>query len=130
MFCCLGFLCFVNAVSPRSRVRVSYSFFVFILNACVKNSAYLDNEVQKSSQSPLSFYYGDYRPLGTNLIETLNAIQTCLFTKIHLKMSSVKLRPFCLGLNVLNIIRTHNNFSHCAINDFLSMIYIRYSPYR
>ena len=40
-------------------------------------------------------------PLGTNYNEIL--IQICAFplTKIHLKMSSGKWRPFCLGLNVL-----------------------------
>ena len=40
--------------------------------------------------------------LGTNFSEILNGIQTISFTKMHLKMSSAKWRPFCLGLNVLN----------------------------
>ena len=40
-------------------------------------------------------------PLRTNLIEILIEIQTFSFKKMHLKMSSVKWRPFCLGLNVL-----------------------------
>ena len=41
-------------------------------------------------------------PLGTNFIEILIGIQTFSFNKMHLKMSSAKWRPFCLGLNVLN----------------------------
>ena len=41
-------------------------------------------------------------PLGTNFSEILTGIQTFSFKKIHLKMSSGKWRPFCLGLNVLN----------------------------
>ena len=41
-------------------------------------------------------------PLGTNFIEILIGIQTFSFKKMHLKMSSAKWRPFCLGLNVLN----------------------------
>ena len=41
-------------------------------------------------------------PLGTNFNETLIEIHTFSFTKIHLKMSSGKWRPFCLGLNVLS----------------------------
>ena len=41
--------------------------------------------------------------LGTNFSEMLIKIHTFLFTKIHLKMLSGKWRPFCLGLNVLNI---------------------------
>ena len=40
-------------------------------------------------------------PLGTNSSEILIGIQTFSFTKLHLKTSSAKWRPFCLGLNVL-----------------------------
>ena len=40
-------------------------------------------------------------PLGTNLSEMLIEIHTFSFKRIHLKMSSGKWRPFCLGLNVL-----------------------------
>ena len=40
-------------------------------------------------------------PLGTNFSEMLIKIHTFSFKKIHLKMSSGKWRPFCLGLNVL-----------------------------
>ena len=41
-------------------------------------------------------------PLGTNFSEILIGIQTFSFKKMHLKMSSAKWRPSCLGLNVLN----------------------------
>ena len=40
-------------------------------------------------------------PLGTNFSEMSIEIHTFSFKKIHLKMSSGKWRPFCLGLNVL-----------------------------
>ena len=40
-------------------------------------------------------------PLGTNFSENLIEIHTFSFKKMHLKMSSAKWRPFCLGLNVL-----------------------------
>ena len=39
--------------------------------------------------------------LGTNLSEILSEIHTFSFKKMHLKMSSGKYRPFCLGLNVI-----------------------------
>ena len=42
-------------------------------------------------------------PIGTNFIENFIGIQTFSFKKMHLKMSSAKWRPFCLGLNVLTI---------------------------
>ena len=40
-------------------------------------------------------------PLGTNFSEIIIKIDTISFKKMHLKMSSAKWRPFCLGLNVL-----------------------------
>ena len=39
--------------------------------------------------------------LGTNFSEILIEIHAFSFKKMHLKMSSAKWRPFCLGLNVL-----------------------------
>ena len=41
-------------------------------------------------------------PLGTIFSEILIEIQTFSFKKMHLKISSAKWRPFCLGLNVLS----------------------------
>ena len=40
--------------------------------------------------------------LGTNFSDILIAIKTFQFMKMHLKMSSAKWQPFCLGLNVLS----------------------------
>ena len=44
-------------------------------------------------------------PLGTNFSEILIAIESFSLKKMHLKISSAKWRPFCLGLNVLNFRR-------------------------
>ena len=41
------------------------------------------------------------RTLGTNFSEILSENHAFWFKKMHLKMSSAKWRPFCLGLNVL-----------------------------
>ena len=41
--------------------------------------------------------------LGANFREIFIGIQTLPFNKMHLKMSSAKRRPFCLGLNVLKL---------------------------
>ena len=41
--------------------------------------------------------------LGTNFSEILSEIHAFSFKKMHLKMSSAKWRPFCLGLNVLKL---------------------------
>ena len=40
-------------------------------------------------------------PLGTHVSEILIEIYTFSFRKMHLKISSGKWRPFCLGLNAL-----------------------------
>ena len=42
-----------------------------------------------------------FGPPGTNLSGIVLEIHTFSFKKMHLKMSSGKWRPFCLGLNVL-----------------------------
>ena len=52
-------------------------------------------------------------PLGTNFSEFLIVIHTFSFNKMHLKMSSAKWRPFCLGLNVLSYV-----FSALAAYDW------------
>ena len=44
------------------------------------------------------------RPSGTNFSEILIEIDAFSFGKTHLKMSSAKCRPFCLSLNVLNLL--------------------------
>ena len=43
-----------------------------------------------------------FGPLGTNFSGMLIEIYRVSFKKMHLKISSGKWRPFCLGLNVLN----------------------------
>ena len=45
--------------------------------------------------------------LGTNFSDILIEIHTFSFKKMHLKVSSGKWRPFCLGLNVLSIKELH-----------------------
>ena len=49
------------------------------------------------------------KPLGTKLSENLTKIHTFSFKNMHFKMSSAKLRPFCLGFNVLTINKILHN---------------------
>ena len=49
--------------------------------------------------------------LGTNFSEILTGIQTFSFKKMHLKVSSAKCRPFCLGLNVVR--KYPSEFIYC-----------------
>ena len=52
-------------------------------------------------------------PLGTNFSEIVIEIYIFSFKEMHLKMSSGKWHPFCLGLNVLNIYLQGNSHSPC-----------------
>ena len=49
-------------------------------------------------------------PLGTNFSEMLIKIYTFSFKIMHSKMSSGKRRPFCLGLNMLTLVRYRQPF--------------------
>ena len=61
--------------------------------------------------------------LGTNFSEILIKIHKLSFTKMHLKMSSAKWRPFCLGPNVLNIDWKRLEGRQAAVvNDNLTII--------
>ena len=67
--------------------------------------------------------------LGLNFSEILTVIQTFSFEKMHLKMSSAKWRPFCLGLDVLTILQ--HWFRWClgvyqAINQYLNQRWLVY----
>ena len=57
--------------------------------------------------------------LGTKVNDILIEIHGFLFTKIHLKMSSGKCRPSCVGLNVLNGIW----YQHEHIEDWTILFY-------
>ena len=54
--------------------------------------------------------------LGTNFSETISEIHTFSFKKMHLKSSSAKWRPFCLGLSVLIAIYI------CYINWLVTLV--------
>ena len=59
------------------------------------------------------------RHLGTKLSEILIEIQNFSFTKMHLKISSAKWRPFCLGPNVLKHMCLHVSYSIVLLVDKL-----------
>ena len=55
-------------------------------------------------------------PLGTNFSEILVGIQTFSFRKMHLKVSSVLQRPFCLSLNEsTNVCHRSRYFPEAAV---------------
>ena len=58
----------------------------------------------------------------TSRKKTLIETQTFSLKKIHFNMSSVKLQPFCLGLNVLNAQCTLLAPSACPLSVFSAVI--------
>ena len=76
------------------------------------------------------------RPLETNFSEILSKIHASSFKKMHLKMSSGKWRPFCLGLNELiatwfycsDMFSLHINTFNSLLPWPDSMAYILQSP--
>ena len=53
-------------------------------------------------------------PLGRNFSENLIKILTFSFKKMRSKVSSAKLRPFCLGLNVILEAMVNNHQRRCV----------------
>ena len=77
-----------------------------VTHICVSNPTIIgsDNGLSPWRRQAIIWYNAGIlliRRLGTNFSEILIGIQTFSFKKMHLKMSSAKWRPFCLGLNVL-----------------------------
>ena len=65
-----------------------------------------DNGLSPSRRQAIIWTYAGIlliRPWGKNFSEVLIEIYGFSFKKMHLKMSSAKCRPFCLGLNVLSM---------------------------
>ena len=59
-------------------------------------------------------------PVGTNFSEILIGIQIFSFTKMRLKMSSAKWRPFCLGLNVITASYSEVHRKHLGLHVYWS----------
>ena len=57
------------------------------------------------------------RTLGTNFSEILSTIHAFSSNKMHLKMSSAKWSPFCLGLNVLRF--SPYSLTHCSVDKLV-----------
>ena len=68
------------------------------------------------------------RTLGTNFSEILSEILTFSFTKMRLKVSSAKCRPFCLGLNVLNVWQTTFLPQILLFGSFLGLVLSDFWP--
>ena len=64
-------------------------------------------------------------PLVTNFNEIPTEIYIFSFKKMHLKMSSAKWRPFCIGLNVL--IKAYMRHHHPVVNGVFWCFFVSFS---
>ena len=69
-------------------------------------------------------------PLRTNFSEISIEIHTFSFTKMLLKMSSGKWRPFCLGLNVLRVLRGYQYNMAARMTWCIAVLCLKIYPRR
>ena len=65
------------------------------------------------------------RTLGTNFSEILTEIHIFSFKKMHLKMSSAKRWPFCLGLNELMLNDMYTGSANLRASGYDSSVWIK-----
>ena len=68
------------------------------------------------------------RPLGTNFSGISISIETFSFKKMHLKISSARCRPFCLGLNVI-IPVLHRDHNYRTMDKIILVIWFECHEY-
>ena len=95
-------------VSKHVVVLLPLTHWVRVTHVCVRKLAIIgsDNGLLPGRRQAIILTNAGILligPLGTNFSEILIEIYTFSFKKMHLKVSSGKWRPSCLGLNVLII---------------------------
>ena len=119
--CIYDFLCsLLISYKPRTNIIVCLSIIIRILSThwgrvthiCVSKLTIIgsDNGLLPGWRQAIIWTNAGVLligPLWTNFSEILIKILTFSFKKMRLKVSSVKWRPFCLGLNVLNVWHVH-----------------------
>ena len=82
--------CVINSTPPNAAYMYQWigSTLVQIMACCLFGTKPLSKQM---------LGYCELDPRGTNFSEILIKIQNFSFTKMHLKISSVKRRPFCPG---------------------------------
>ena len=97
----------VIVIKYRIKPHLSLTHWGRVTHICVSRLTFIgsDNGLSPGRRQAIIWTNARIlliRTLGTNFSEILSEIHAFSFTKMHLKMSSGKWRPFCLGLNVLN----------------------------
>ena len=105
--CCCAYLCCAYHITVRGwLVRYRLTHWGRVTHICVSNQTIIGpyNGLSPGRRQAIIWTNAGILligPWGTNFSEILISIQAFSFRKMHLKMSSAKWRPFCIGLNVL-----------------------------
>ena len=99
-----------------------------VMHICVSKQAIIgsDNDLSPGRRQAIIWTSAGIllmRPLGTNFSEILIEIYIYTFKKMHLKMSSGNWWPFCLGLNVFNML------NHCIYGSIEGLIATFHKPF-
>ena len=105
-----------NPCAPQGRTLTHWGRVTYI---CISNLTIIGSENGLSPCQRQAIIWTSagillIGPSGTNFNEILIEIHTFSFKKMHLKISSGKWRPFCLGLNVL----TNYIFSNLSVEKW------------
>ena len=106
---CINVICKMSAILPLTIILLKMlTHWGRVTHICVSKLTIIgsDNGLSPGRRQTIIWTNDGIlliRPLGTNFSEILIAIYTFSFEKMHLKMSSGKWRPSCLGLNVLTV---------------------------
>ena len=97
----------IHHVICKKRLRITLTHWGRVTHICVGKLTIIgsDNGLSPDRRQTIIWTNAGLLligPLGTNFSEILIGIQTFSLKKMHLKMSSAKWRPLCLGLNVLS----------------------------
>ena len=89
--------------NPSSSMLVRLTHWGRMTHICLNelNTIGSDNGLSPSRHQAIIWTNAGILLIGTNCSEILSEIHTFSFKKMHVKMSSGKWPPFCLGLNVL-----------------------------
>ena len=80
----------------------SLTHWGWVTHMCVSNLTIIGSDNGRGAWMAPSHYLDQYGILLIGLLRNLITICTLSFKKTHLKMSSGKWRPFCIGLNEFN----------------------------
>ena len=106
-FCILNKIILKYVPKHPLRVSIDLTHWGWVTHMCVSNISIIGSDNGLSPGRRWAIIWTNavillIEPLATSFSEILIRIHTFSFRKIHLKMSSGKWRPCCLGLNVLS----------------------------